>query len=200
MNRSGIDEIIAFIERWSNGTQVSRYRAEPLPDTLPRSILALNDRLGGFWKPPPFPFGPAELDHNTERGLFDVQDYIVNPNEVVPDEGGITPLIHENQGNWAFGYSEDHKLLIKGDWITDKSDQRFFDWVHFPAEIEDALIYTLLLNFYFYSGYELNEKDRDFEKSTTVLLWSNPNWSTFWTNEKFNILLFEGFAPVKSTP
>jgi len=80
---------------------------------MPQALKKLDDKLVAFWDKLPFPFSPVELDHNTERGLFRVQDIIKDPRIKKSNTQDFTALVSENQGVWHFYYNDKHNLFLK---------------------------------------------------------------------------------------
>lgn len=204
MANNSIDDILEFIRTWTNTGIQRSTSAKALPDNMPSSLKNLDSSLGAFWSKAPFPFAPALEGYNSARGLFSIQDRILDPRNA-PSEDKITVLIAENQGVWTFGYDQKHRLFIRGDWPWDKEYRSYGDdWHLFPAKIEDALSFTLLTNFYCYvsTGDEEMYLDTDskYPDDIHIRLWSHSAWNTtkgFWTNPKKTALLFDGFGVVR---
>jgi len=197
-----VRDVVQFISEWNRVTISFPGGPNPLPHSAPAPVRTLDELLGAFWGKSPFPFAPDESNHNTNCGLFDVQDSIVDPRGKHSDVG-ITPLIYENQGVWSFGYSKDQKLMFRGDWVWSGELRTSHEWSPFPASIEDALVFALLLNFYFYSSSEGNSIDLDFNAPTWQdqheLLWSHPSWSDFggfYTDHDKSLLIFDGLGAI----
>jgi len=199
-----IRDVAQFIFNWTG--ESSSYPGGPnrLAQHLPEPIRILDELLGSFWGPQPYPFLPGEHDHNTNRGLFHVQDSIVNPRGTSLTDGNITLLLDENQGVWSVGYTKNHKLMIKGDWVWSGDVQTHLDWSPFDANIEDVLIFALLINFYFYAFSDKIFIDMDFNdpdsREPYSLLWSHPAWSAFpgfFTDTDGKILVFSGFGAIQ---
>jgi len=53
-----LDRIITFIENWT-GMSAPLPNAERISDTIPNPIKKLDNKLGGFWGSPPYPYGPS---------------------------------------------------------------------------------------------------------------------------------------------
>lgn len=200
---SDLDRIITFIENW---TGISDKPSNPraISDGIPKAIKTLDDKLGAFWDVLPFPFSPTELDHNTERGLFKVQDMIEDPRVEKPNSQDFTALISENQGVWHFYYDDRHNLFYEGDWIWGELDSSYSP-IPFPAKLEDALCFTLMVNFFFYmdngtwDDTSTNPEDI-WPNDLTVKLWHHPSWGYFkgfWTNSDGNALLFDGMGLIR---
>lgn len=94
--------------------------------------------------------------------------------------------------------------MIKGDWVWSGEVQTYRDWYSFEANIEDALVFALLMNFYFYAFSEKNSIDFDFDdpdwQKQHRLLWSHPGWSAFqgfFTDNDGKLLIFPGLGAVQ---
>ena len=169
-----------------------------LLDSTPEPIKSLDRYLGAFWGKSPFPYAPDVLDHNTERGLFSVQDIIENPYIEEPNSEGLIALISENQGVWHFSYNQEQQLLFEGDWIWGNIDSSFSP-VPFPAKIQDVICFTLLGNFFAYMDNGTWQDvsvgpDDKWPDDINVKIWHHPAWDYhkgFWTNKDGTALLYD---------
>lgn len=201
MKKTSIATAITFIENWTQQSFIHVNEAELSLD-VPNALHKLDKSLGAFWGNSSFPFDPGEFDHNTKRGLFNNQDQIVNP-RMVNTEVDVIPLIHENQGVWNFGYTRDFQLMFSGDWALNGKHVNSTDWTPFPADVEDALTYCLLSNFFLYMISQDNFTQVGSESSHlddfSVLLWSHPAWGNFrgfLTDSEAEKLAFDGFGVI----
>gem|GEM_PF-6572032 len=82
-------------------------------------------------------------------------------------------------------------MVFSGDWAFKGKNVSYKDWTLFPASIEDALIYTLLSNFFFYM-----KENYDIENTALIehkeLLWSHSAWgeTIFQTTNDHRQLIF----------
>jgi len=204
MKINNIDDAIEFITQWRGTPGAWPGGAGPLHQSEPKALRVLDEKLGQFWGEPPYPFLPSESDHNTERGLFRVQDTIINPRNASMDDD-VTLLVAENQGVWFFGRTNEQKLLIKGDWIWSSEALSYAEWSPFDADIQDVLVFTLLLNFFFYTFSLTSNNTQPIYDSKDlhdnyVLLWSHPAWSAFdgfYTDKDETTFVFSGFGAIQ---
>jgi len=201
---SDLDRIINFMLNWmdldnvfpSNKTQLS---------SVPDSLKKVDAMLGAFWDDPPYPFKPAKFNHNSERGLFAVQDYIIDPRKQKSKSDELTGLVGENQGVWYFSYDKENRLYFRGDWFVGDISSSDTPTL-FPAEIEDVLCFALLGNFFWYvdgaydesaDWQEIYSPDDKWPEDITVELWHHSAWNPykgFWTNEDGSALLYDGMG------
>lgn len=192
-----LDRIIDFIEDWA-GVSAKPSQPRATANHLPETIKKLDARMGAFWDSPPYPFSPDVLDHNTERGLFKVQDFIED-SRGSPNSEGLTSLISENQGVWSLYYNQEHDLFFKGDWTWGQMDSSYLP-SPFPAKLEDALCFTLLVNFFFYMDNCTWERTPTWPDDITVKLWHHSSWGYFkgfWTNSDGSALLFDQMGIIR---
>ena len=101
-------------------------------------------------------------------------------------------------------YNNDHKLFFEGDWLWGSTDSSYTP-SSFPAEIEDVLCFTLLVNFFFYMDNGTWENisaspDDIWPAEFTVKLWHHPAWGHFkgfGTNTDETALLFDGMGVIR---
>lgn len=115
-----IDDLAVFISNWSGLSLPFPGGPTPLPQHIPEPIRKLDALLGGFWGQPPYPIEPHEHDHNTERGIFSVQNTIFNPRDFLTREEAtaddpIVPFIEENQGVYGVGYTAENTVMVHGE-------------------------------------------------------------------------------------
>lgn len=195
MKIKSIRDVAEFIADWSGSTDTFPGGPTPLQMSTPEPIRVLDELLGGFWGEPPYLIKPYESDYNRDRGLFGVQDFIISPRPAFRPElddnntadtsskEHVTLFMEENQGVYVLGYSKDHKLMVSGEWIWNGEPEAHENWSPFPADIEDALIHTVLMNFYWYYYTDENSEDINYKDLVSqdeyILLWSHPGWAAF---------------------
>ena len=194
---SDLDRIIKFILNWVGLDGPFPSKQTPLSSTSD-ALRKLDALFGAFWDEPPYPFKPNKIDHNRKRGLFAVQDYIINPRKLEPNADGHLRLVSENQGVWYFSYDKQNRLYFCGDWFV--GDIASSDIATaFPAEIEDVLCFALLGNFFSYvdgtDWRDIFSPEDIWPEDITVKLWDHAAWSPykgFWTNKDGSALLYDG--------
>jgi len=201
MKYNSIEDVISFIEKWTGQVFLNSTQSH-LPSFMPDALHTLDKALGGFWERPPFPFEPGELNHNSKRGLFYVQDEIVNP-RTVDINANMIPLVLENQGVFCFGYSQELELMITGDWSFNGRHVSMDGWEPFPADIEDVLSCFLLSNFFTYIQANNNfisiEECDEFLEQCPIVLWSHSAMGESWevlTDNSAKMLLIGGLGAI----
>ena len=200
-SKTQLDEILLFIRNWTETVQLFPGSGKLLLNDVPPALNKLDKALGAFWDMPPFPFAPSEQDWNTERGVFNVQDKIHNPRNT-PQQDGVTMLVSENQGVWAFGYDQQHRLVCNGEFIWNMELTPLgTEWHVFPGEVEDALVFALLTNFFCYVSAPgdplLFDPESTWPEDIETPLWTHPAWKNskgFWTNAERTALLYDGWG------
>jgi len=127
----------------------------------------------------------------------------MNPHHERSNSDGLTKLISENQGVWQFYYDTQGRLYFEGDWIWGNVKSTYSPDT-FPAQIEDALCFALLGNFFTYVDDEnwedMSSSDDIWPKDITNKLWHHPAWSNhrgFWTNMDGTGILYDGMGLIR---
>jgi len=191
-----IDEACDFIAEWCQ--QKDSYAGPPLRTgfAVPDCVLRLNARVGHLWHSAKRLPGPILRYATPFLGLFGGQDEIVNPRDYARDKNGVVAFVRENQGVWRYGFDPDDvdQLLVSGDWFYGLESPFPTDWRRVPAQPQDALVWTLLINLCMQSNADWDEYAPKPE-ATHLVLWQHPAWTNFdgfWINDEKTLIYFGG--------
>lgn len=164
-------------------------------------IVRLNSRTGDLWHKAKGPRRPVLQHAAPLLGLLGAQDQILNPGDYAPDKNGIVPFVWENQHVWGYGFDPDasDQLFVTGDWCDGRGGEFETEWRPVPAQPEDALVCTLLINLCMQSDADWDEAVPRPEAARSVL-WRHPAWSDFdgfWIDDARTLIYFSGWQVVR---